>query len=506
MKINSICILGGGFSGFSVASVLARYRELSGIDFNIKLIHNNESIGVGESSLFSINELFFYLGIKDSQWMKHCNATYKTSIRFENFYKQGRYFYYPFGPCDSKANVSDWFILKEFHPEIFTPERTSLYFNPQSILNEENKLTDEDNYIEDNAAYHFDSPLLGKFLKKYCKKRGVEIVEDSFYGITPNDDGSVKFLVGDKDIYSADLFIDCSGFKSLLLGQMMKEEYIPFSDTLINNKALVAKIPYTNKEKQLKNYTNSVALDNGWCWEIPLWDGLSVGYVHTNMFASEEEIEKEFFDRYGKIDYTTITFKTGRYKRGWVKNVVGLGLSYGFIEPLESTGIASTLENTFRLLEVISKRDMFYTQVDRDSFNHYISERIDRYRSFIEMHYYLSSREDSEYWKYITENINYDYNDNFRTGYQQFLDQTVIDRRLDGLVYDYKKHSSFSGTLYISAGMNYSCYSRAFIMVENNKKDIDGAEKQFEDYIKDLKSNVKNKLSSYKYLKKNIYV
>ena len=225
--------------------------------------------------------------------MKHCNATYKTSVRFENFYKQGRYFYYPFGPCDSKANVSDWFILKEFHPEIFTPERASLYFNTQYILNEENKLTDEDNYIEDNAAYHFDSPLLGKFLKKYCKKRGVEIVEDSFYGITPNDDGSVKFLVGDKDIYSADLFIDCSGFKSLLLGQMMKEEYIPFSDTLINNKALAAKIPYTNKEKQLKNYTNSVALDNGWCWEIPLWDGLSVGYVHTNMFASEEEIENE---------------------------------------------------------------------------------------------------------------------------------------------------------------------------------------------------------------------
>ena len=150
------------------------------------------------------------------------------------------------------------------------------------------------------------------------------------------------------------MFIDCSGFRSLLLGEIMKEDYIPFSDTLINNKALVGKIPYSNKEEELKCYTNCVALQNGWCWEIPLWDGISVGYVHTNKFATEEEIEKEFFDRYGELDYKTVKFKTGRYKRGWVKNVVGVGLSYGFIEPLESTSIATTLENTFRLLECLS--------------------------------------------------------------------------------------------------------------------------------------------------------
>ena len=86
----------------------------------------------------------------------------------------------------------------------------------------------------------------------------------------------------------------------------MGEDYIPFSDTLINNKSLVAKIPYTDKEKQLKNYTNCVALDNGWCWEIPLWDGLSVGYVHTNRFACEEDIEKEFFKYVGEVDYLSL--------------------------------------------------------------------------------------------------------------------------------------------------------------------------------------------------------
>ena len=111
MQVNSICILGGGTSGFATASVFARYKELSGLDFNIRVIHSEEigTVGVGESTIFSIRELFYYLGLKDKDWMPQCNATYKTSVRFENFYKQGRYFYYPFGPGDLSANEIDWF-------------------------------------------------------------------------------------------------------------------------------------------------------------------------------------------------------------------------------------------------------------------------------------------------------------------------------------------------------------------------------------------------------------
>ena len=506
MKINKLCILGGGFSGFVASSIFARYKELSGLDFDIRVIHNKDIIGVGESSLFSINELFSYLEVKDSDWMAKCNATYKTSVRFQNFYKEGRYFYYPFGPSRLDASVHKWFTLKEFYPDIFTPERASLYFNAQSIFNEENKLYGDDNFIKDNAAYHFDSPLLAQYLKEYSEKRGVEVINDTFYGVEQDKYGNVESIVCDNGTYEADLFVDCSGFKSLLLGGVVKEDYIPFSNTLINNKALAAKIPYSNKEKQLKNYTNSVALDNGWCWEIPLWDGLSIGYVHTNMFATEEEIEKEFFDRYGEIEYRTLTFNTGRYKRGWVKNVVGLGLSYGFIEPLEATGIATTLENTFRLIECLSKRDMFYTQIDRDLFNHSTSESIDRYRSFIEMHYYLSSRDDSSYWKYVTENINYDYNDDYRTGYKQFLDQIVIDRNLTHTVPDYNGHTSFAGTLFIVAGMNYSCYSKGYTLGEfiNNDNLYKECE-LFEEYLKKIKFSMRSCPSSYKYLKRTIY-
>ena len=354
MKVKSICILGGGTSGFAMSAALARYRELSGIDFDIQVVYSKSigSIGVGESTILEINKLLDYLGLEDKDWMKECNATYKTSIRFEDFYKKGRYFHYPFGKIKKERNnpsvLNEWFIKKDTFPDIYTPERAATFFIPHTILAEKNKLFNNSDYdLKKNTAYHFDSHLLGKFLEKYSKKRGVKVVEDNFYGISPNEDGSIKSLVCDRDIYSADLFIDCSGFRSLLLGTMMGEKYISYSDTLINNKVLRAEIPYKNKEKELKNYTNCVALKNGWCWEIPLWDKMSVGYVHTNRFADEKEIEQEFFEHVGEVDYDTIEFKTGRYERGWVKNVVAVGLSYGFVEPLESTGIETTLINIF---------------------------------------------------------------------------------------------------------------------------------------------------------------
>ena len=505
MKINTLCILGGGTSGFITASVFAKYREQLGLKFNIKLIQSTDigSIGVGESTIFNINELFSYLGLKDSDWMRDCNATYKTSIRFENFYKQGRYFYYPFGPKNSDVTFDQWFTLKEFYPEVFTPEAAALYFNSQSMMNEENKLCDKDDYLRDYSAYHFDSSLLGKYLKGYSEKKGVDVIEDTFLEANLNDDGYIESIICENNTYSADLFIDCTGFKSLLLGKVMKEEYISFGDTLINNKSLAVKVPYKNKEKQLKNYTNCVALDNGWVWETPLWDSLAYGYVHTNRFANEKEIEQEFFDHIGEeVDYKTVNFKTGRYNRGWVKNVMGIGLSYGFIEPLESTGIATTLDGIFRALEILSKRDMYCTQVDRDLYNHSLGDTMDRYKNFLEMHYFLSSREDSQYWKFVTESIDY----NSKEYKTVFLKNMILDRDLSHLEYDSNGNPCFSGFLYIAAGMNYSCYSKPFTLIEQSENGLDPLLSMFEEQIKGLKEVTKPFLSSYKYLKKNVYM
>ena len=307
-----------------------------------------------------------------------------------------------------------------------------------------------------------------------------------------NDDGSIKSLVCEDGIYEADLFVDCTGFRSLLLGETLKEPYISFGDTLINNRVLRAKIPYTNKEEQLKNYTDSVALKNGWCWHIPLWDHMSVGYVHTNKFATPEEIESEFFEHVGEVDYETIEFKTGRYERGWVKNVIGVGLSYGFIEPLESTGIATMIVSAFRLLEGLSKHELCYNKVDVDLFNQAVGpDGTSHMRPFVEMHYYLSRRDDSDYWNYITDEVDfgYDTESTSKFNYDYFLRQ--MSKR------SYYEILPEVGTILIPGGMNFTQWSNAVTLkTPVSPKEIVDLEK----HMKALEEYVKPYKSSYQFL------
>ena len=173
---------------------------------------------------------------------------------------------------------------------------------------------------------------------------------------------------------------------------------------------------------------------------------------------------------------------------------MAVGLSYGFIEPLEATGIATTLENVFRLLECVSKRDLFVTQIDKDLFNHSVADQIDGFKKFVDRHYYLSSKDDSDYWKYVTENIDYKIS-------KEFLDQMVVNRNLD-----VKSHGTWVGDLYVCGGMDYSCYSKAYTLFSNPDREV--LVKQGEDFeklIEEMKQYVRTQSSSYKYLKDTIY-
>ncbi len=291
-KVNKICILGGGTSGFSIASMLSRYNELNNGNLDITVVFSSDigNIGVGESTLLSVNDLFYYLGLNDSDWMKQSNATYKTSISFENFYKQGTKFQYPFGrPNRDDVYAQKWFELKDHFPETFTYDTFARYLLPHTRLNEKNKLSlDMPDYdFDSSSSYHFDTHLLAKVLRQYALDRGVKFIDDTYQKSIQDSKGNITSIVCNENVIDADLFIDCSGFKSLLLEKVMGVDYIDFNNTLINNRVVRIKIPYTNKNKQLKNYTNCVALKNGWCWEIPLWDSLSLGYVHSLKFSSE---------------------------------------------------------------------------------------------------------------------------------------------------------------------------------------------------------------------------
>lgn len=513
MKVNKICILGGGTAGFSFASLLARYREVSNLDLDITVVYSEKigNIGVGESTLLSVNDLFHFLGLKDEDWMKQCNATYKTSISFENFYKKGTSFQYPFGNpafMPDQFRSQKWFEMKDHYPEIFTPDTYARYIFPHTRLNETNKLTDSEDIPGFNfnqfSAYHFDTNLLAKVFKKYCEDRDVKFYDDVYTESVLDAKGNISKIICENNSYEADLFIDCSGFKSLLLENVMGEKFIDFNETLINNRVVRSKIPYTDKEKQLKNYTNCVALDNGWCWEIPLWDCLSVGYVHSLKFSSEEEIIKEFKShcliKHGvevdDNDIDIINYKTGRHEKAWSKNVIGIGLSYGFLEPLESTGILTLLINGFRALEMLSKRDLFYTKVDQDIFNFSVNTEIDSLRGFIETHYAFSSRDDSEYWRYVTEEVEYPKHNG--STYYDIMFRSVSIR-------NYMDTFTNNGAPYIMAGLNYSHYSKAYNLIQPETEELKQRKEDFlkeDEYFYDMISAYP---STMKFLEEKIY-
>ncbi len=511
-KINKICILGGGTAGFSTACLLARYKELSKIDLDITVVYSSNigNIGVGESTLLSVNDIFKYLNLSDEDWMKDANATYKTSISFENFYKKGNQFQYPFGevlrnPQDPQY-IDKWWGLRHHSPEEIKPEMYAKYLLPHARMNEQNKLGEDAEAfpwfsLDKQSAYHFDTHLLAKVFKKYAEKRGVKFIDDLYTNSVLNNSGEIDYIVCENQNVSADLFVDCSGFKSLLLEKVMGSEFVDYNETLINNRVVRTKIDYTDKQSQLKNYTNCFALDNGWCWEIPLWDKMSLGYVHSLKFTSEEDIVEEFKshakNRFGvdikDDDIDIINYRTGHHEKGWIKNVVGVGLSYGFLEPLESTGILTLLHNAFRLLELLSKRKCFCTQIDRDAFNYSTKRELTTLRAFVESHYYLSSRDDSEYWKHVTENVEYSgdaYDD-------------VVRRSIQTRTYDNVDRNN--GLPFILGAMDYSPYSSGYMLCEEESEEMSARKKFFLESDEYFNKAVDKMPSTYQYLKNNIY-
>ena len=503
MKVKNIIILGGGTAGFGTAAMLSQVAKNLNLELNITVVHNEDIgiIGVGESTIFGINQFLRALGLKDEDWMRECNATHKTSIRFQDFYKKDRYFHYPFGGIQIDDTIANrWTYLQKEYPNIFTPEVASIYFQPLSVLNEQCKISRDDGYLDAHGAYHFDSHLFGKFLRRYSEERGVKVINDNYVDCIYDKSipyGNIESIVCDNGRYSADLFIDCTGFKSLLM-EAVGGDYISFDKTLINNRVIRTRLPYNNKEEQLKTYTNCTALKNGWVWEIPTWDNLSVGYVHNTKFANPEDIKSEFFEYLGKeVETDILNFRTGRYKDGWINNVVSVGLSYGFVEPLESNGIASIINNIFKLTEQLFVRELNVTSISRDCFNFGVASNLDDYKGFVESHYFLSLRDDSDYWKYITNDIEW-FTKDMRMGSNRFWYESYLYHIVKERVYD--TNTSQEGKLFVNAGFNFHPYP-----IEDPLQTSEQESSEFLKKLKYLFNLSKDEPSHYQYLLETIY-
>lgn len=472
MKINSIVIVGGGSSGWMTAAAIAfKFPQIHLTLIESPYINN---IGVGESTLGHINRYFDLLQLKDADWMPHCSATLKNSIQFTDFYKKNTVFQYPFGsteppplnddygnifnssitPYQPINNIADYFAVKVHYPQL-SYQDFARYFNFNTILAETNKQPgyDIENFrFHYDTAYHLNADQFGQYLRQtFCKD--IQHIQDHVVDVKVDDKG-VSEIITENHKFSADFYIDCSGFKSILIEQALKVPFINFK-YLINDQAVAARIDYQSekdKAQKIVNVTDCTAIDHGWVWNTPLWDRVGRGYVYSSQFLTKDDAEEEF-RKYLKWDGPVrhIKFRHGYHEKAWFKNVLSIGLSYGFIEPLEATGLMTTHENICKFIHILENHDCHVQSIDRTVYNNACRTDTCHMMDFVVMHYALSRRNDTDYWHYLTEEVDYD-----KHNATEFKSTFNVARDLEMIL----THNTFDwhgwqGILYILAGMNY---------------------------------------------------
>lgn len=530
MSINKIVVVGGGSAGWMSAATLIKAfpnKEISVIESK-----NVPILGVGESTLGGIRRWTRFIGLEEKDFFKTTNASYKLSIKFTDFYKKDSgSFHYPFGNpmVDKNRNpFYDWHVKKYFHPEIPVTDFVDCLF-PASALFAQNKYSPNINNEFDNfnpkkdVAYHFDAVKFGRWLKDFiCLPNGVKHIEATVTNVIKDDEIGIKHLELDNgDIVNADLFVDCTGFKSLLLGQSLNEPYISFQNIIPNNGAWAAQVPYKDKEKEMEPYTNCTAIENGWCWNIPLYSRLGTGYVHSTKFITKEQALDEFKkylmsdkmiiprtkEEVDNLKFKYIDIKIGIHERTFVKNVVAIGMAAGFIEPLESNGLYTVHEFLFKLVDILQRNDI--SQFDRNMYNQSTKSLYKGFAEFVSLHYLLSHRDDTEYWRSIkngtTINVENEMIDSFSNTKSSFND--LVERYMT----NFEHPLGVAGITYIATGMNLNMMNNARADAEYFSTGIPlshivyQANLIWESRKEKWKNNALNAPSLYQYLKNNYF-
>jgi hypothetical protein len=508
MKVNSICIVGGGSSGWMLARALTIHTP----EVRVQLVSSPKigTIGVGESTIpYMVDFIRDTLKFEEKDWMEKCAATYKSSIRFNNFTNSACPAYHPFFTQDF-ANGYEWAVKSALDPaNTKLQDYNDMHLEIKS--SESNKFSKDWEGKNLGYAYHLDAERFGNF----CKENSPEVrhIIGTIKDTSLNNEGGIQSVTTEEgDTITADLFVDCSGFRAVLLGGVLKEPFNPLDSYLINNKAMASRMYYAeDKEKDLQPYTDCTALQNGWAWNTPLWDKIGTGYVYSDKFCSKESAEVEFReylkDRFGEAranlaDIFHINIRTGHYRNSWVKNCASLTLTSGFIEPLESTGLAITAGQIDMLIEVIKKG--YSTELDRTRFNYKVSKNFEETKDFIATHYLNTGRGDSEYWRYVSDSI--------QPPSSLLATLEGLDTHTEGLHYfntkswehiliGFKVPGRFTSKKSLKYGDSY--------LINLSDKDIEKTLESSTQYITNVTNYVRdivdNMPSHYQYLKDTIY-
>ena len=409
-NIKNIVVLGGGTAGWMTASLLQKKWQHLGINITVVESPDIGIIGVGEGSTPLLKDFFDSLDISESEWMPRCNATYKNGISFNNWSTVSGYetYFHPF-PCSldfaTFGLLYKYSALRRKGLDVLAhPNRFSLM---ASLTQKKLAPIPSKNFpFHFQYGYHFDSVLIGKFLREKAKEGGVLHIEATVESVEQNSNGDIKSLKLNNDqILLGDFFVDCSGFTSVLLQKTLKVPFLSFSENLFNDSAIA--IP-TKIEPSIPSETISTALTNGWVWKIPLTNRFGNGYVYSSKYCSEDEAETELRSHLGILDSDVearhLKMKVGRTQESWSNNCVAVGLAQGFIEPLEATALQfvySTIDEFSKALE-----EGNFTSQYKEEFNTRMNTNFEGIRDYIVLHYKTNSRTDSQYWIDNRENQN----------------------------------------------------------------------------------------------------
>ena len=397
-----VVILGGGTAGWMTAAALVRQLPHA---CTVRLIESEEIgiVGVGEATLPHIRYFVEGLGIDEADFMKATHATFKLGIDFHDFGHKGSHYLHPFGVFGAELNGVPF---HHYWLRLHSEGRGGTLFDCSiaNVMAAERRFAPPPPEMATlyNYAYQFDATLFGPSLRDYSIDRGAERTEGKVVDVevdgASGDVTALKLASGER--VEGDLFIDCSGFRALLIGQTLDEEWEDWSHWLPCDRAVA--MPCESPLGPLEPFTRAVAMTAGWRWRFPLQHRVGNGYVYSSSHISDDEAAlalTEAVEAAPMADPRLLKFRAGRRKRSWSRNVVSVGLASGFLEPLESTSIYLVQGAIAQLVELFPIGKI--RDEDRNEFNRAVDVEYDRIRDFLILHYHATTRDDSSFWDHV---------------------------------------------------------------------------------------------------------
>lgn len=479
-----LTIIGGGSAGWMSALFLKkRYPH-----FNITVVNSSklDILGAGEGTVGNSSFAFDYMDLDAFEFIKRTKSSIKTGVRFTGWNKDTDYFM-GLAPMAYEENKNIYpKVVATAVKEYGSLNNLNMYYRqafddrlPFKKENLTNKYFSDSSFIWKMwVAWHFDARLLAAFLAEKAEERGVTVIDNIVSGFKSNNSGNInKIIFEDDSELDCDFVIDCTGFQRLVIGKYFRSDWVDYKEYLPLDTGLAFMLPV---KENLPPYTELIAMDAGWVFNIPLQHRTGAGYLYSSKYISEEDAIKEIKNKYGDVQIIKkFNFNAGHYKESWIKNCIAIGLSSGFLEPMEATTMHGTIRMLYKFVDTIDLEN--YSDQDITYFNNHLHSFYADCRDFIAIHY-ITNREDTPFWKNFLQDNKI--SNNLKIFLEKMKTQTVyIPEYMDS--WDSDLHKVYYGSL--STGYNKD-------VIENELKDGDMLEElkkidksfnsQLDEYIK----------------------